>query len=318
MPPDSERPQISVIVTNFNGCHLLRDCLRSIFEKTSGLTYEVIVVDDASSDNSAQVIREEFPTVRLIVNQSNLGFCRANNVGAGVARGQYLLLFNNDTIIQNNAVGILVNFMTQHEDIGICGGILLRPDGNPDISYGNFPSLLEAIQGAFFLDKFFPKATCVKQRAKMPPKDLREPIEVDYVSGANLCIRKEIVVELGLFDERFEAYCEEVDLCLRVKKTGKWRVLLVPEAKILHLFGASYGVGERKIRLLHSSYSKFLFKYHSAPYAYAVRTLYAARYAALWLSGKLRLLVARREAHTIREKTSQAAYGIRYTLFPNK
>ena len=311
-------PDLSIIITNWNGKKVLEDCLRSVFEKTKDISFEVIVVDDASSDESVEMVRSKFPNLRLIVNPQNLGFSEANNVGIQNAAGRYVLLLNNDTVLQNNAFEILVSFMDRHPETGIAGGTLLNLQGEPDISYGDFPSVMEAIHGSLFLDKISPHAGWVKRKGAIPQPAIKSPIDVDYICGADFLIRRELIEEVGLLDPRFRAYCEETDYCYRVRQTGKWRVVFVPGARIIHIFGSTWGPGSRKkVQLLYTSYAKYLIKHYNPAYALVVRMLYAWRYVIIFIVNLLRANINKFETETFRKKYQEAAWIVRYSLFPH-
>jgi GT2 family glycosyltransferase len=270
---------VSVLVTNWNGREVLRECLRSLARETHGVRYETIVVDDASTDGSAEMIRGEFPGVRLLTNSVNAGFVRANNAGAEIARGRYLLLLNSDTILVNNAVMIMAEYLDRHERVGACGGRLLGPDGSSQISFGYAPSLCQALVDALFLNDLFPGSR-FPRKGIVPGRELQSPLPVEYVSGADLMVRRDFVERFGLFDTAFEAYCEEVDLCRRVRRNGTMDVHFVPDARIIHIGGFSYRkMGPRRISMQCRSYSTFLRKYHGGFYSTVVRALFAWHYA---------------------------------------
>jgi GT2 family glycosyltransferase len=271
--------KVTVLVTNWNGGDVLRECLQSLAYRTEGVAYETIVVDDASTDGSAEMIQREFPAVRLLARTVNAGFVRANNAGAELAGGRYLLLLNSDTILVNNAVALMAEYLDRHDGVGACGGLLMSRDGTPQISFGCEPSLVQALADALFLNDLFPRAR-FPARGIVPGGDLRSPIAVDYISGADLMIRRDLVTRLGLFDTSFEAYCEEVDLCRRVRRQGNMEVHFIPGAGIIHLGGFSYGkLGRRRIAMQCRSQGLFLRKHHGGVYAAVVTLLFAWHYA---------------------------------------
>ena len=316
-PADTTVPAATVLITNWNGMDVLRACLRSVREQTRDIACEVIVVDDASTDGSAEAVRAEFPWVRLIVRTVNGGFVRANNEGARAARGHYILLLNSDTELLNNAVKILSGYLDAHDGVGVCGGWLKSPDGSSQVSYGSAPSLSQALADALFLNDFFPSAG-FPNRGVAPPPARGTAGPVDYVTGADLMIRRALVESLGLFDELFEAYCEEVDLCRRVRVTGGREVHFVPEAQILHLGGYSYGKrGKRQLQLLHGSYRKYLIKHHGAVYALAVRGLFAWHYVVKGALRTIRFLAAPAAEREARAGEVRAAwFHVLYSLLP--
>jgi GT2 family glycosyltransferase len=316
-PPDTGTPAVSVLITNWNGGEVLCECLRSVRDQTHGIAYEVILVDDASTDGSAEMIRREFEWVRLVARTENGGFVRANNDGARHARGRYLFLLNSDTILVTNAVRILADYLDTTPEAGICGGYLCYPDNAPQVSFGDAPSLLEAATDALFLNDLFPRGG-LPSRGALPRPERTIPFSVGYVSGADLMIRREFVERHGLFDERYEAYCEEVDLCRRMRITGGLDVRVVPQARIIHLGGFSYSKqGERHIRTQYQSYDRYLKKHHGPWYARAVRALYAWHYAVKWCVRRARRGGASGDAAARCHREEERARAIvRYSLRP--
>ncbi len=304
-------PLLSVIIANWNGESLLGKCLESVFQTRVPL--EVIVVDDASTDGSVALVQREFPTVNLIRNTVNIGFAKTNNVGARHARGSYFLLLNNDTVLRNDALDILVRYFENHPDAGICGGSLLNTDGSPQHSYGNFPSLGEALAGALLLPDLFPRSPWVKRRAILPLLSRTDPLDVDYIVGADLALRREVYNEFGLFDEQFTAYTEEADLCYRVHRAGRWKIVFVPKAEIVHLYSMSYSDPRRKIQQQMRSNDYFLRKHHGAGYSILVRLLYAWQYLLKMLIRIVRLLTGTGDSRAVKESW----YSIRYSLKPH-
>lgn len=235
---------VSIVLVSFNTKQLTRECIESIYEKTSGPDYDIWVVDNASHDGSAEMIEREFPGVNLIKSPENLGFGRANNLAIEKTGAKYVFLLNTDTVLLNNAVKILFDFMEKpgNEDIGACGGQLYNSDMSLQGSVGEF----------FDLDKLYKKCiginfTAIKHRNKkifnrhVLKKDQQKrlsPYEPDYIIGADLMLRKSALDKAGTFDERFFMFGEEAELCFRIRKNG-YRIMFVPEAQILHYGGSS-------------------------------------------------------------------------------
>lgn len=234
---------VSVIIVSYNTCEITVQCIRSVIELTRGVSYEIIVVDNNSGDHSAQYIEITFPMVRVIRNESNKGFGQANNIGIAHSSGKYILLLNSDTWLLNNAASIFFNYMedADHRAVACCGGALYKPDGSPQVSFGNFPSLLESFSeiGFYILYKsYFQRyisSGVINYNGKIK--------EVDYVSGADMFIRRSVLDETGPFDQGFFLYYEETELSLRFKRAG-FSSMLLPEAKIVHLEGASLSEGQ--------------------------------------------------------------------------
>ena len=317
--PERPSPDVSIILTAWNVRPLLKDALLSVAEKTRGVRYEIIVVDDASSDGTGEMMKKEFPDATLITLGENVGFSRANNLGAGQATGRYLLLLNTDTILVNNAIGIFVDYLDHHPDTAVCGGTLKFPDMRNHISYGSFPSFHQALVDALFLNDIFPGAQ-LPNRGVYPPESIVEPMEVDYVTGAAILIRKELTDLYGLFDERYRAYCEETDFCYRMKHEAKKKIMYIPEAHVIHLAGVSYrNVRRYQTQLMYSSYNKFLTKYHGAIYAFCTRVLYAWHFGIRTLSRGVKYLAARPARRDERlADLKEVWYCMWYSLIPNE
>jgi GT2 family glycosyltransferase len=229
---------VSVIIVNYNTKKLLSNCLESIFLQTNEIEYEVIVVDNASVDGSNEMLRQNFPNVRLIESETNLGFGKANNLGIRNALGKYIFLLNSDTIIIGSSIKIFFDFMENHIDnrVACCGGDLIDSSNNKQVSYGNFPSLLQVFSELglrIFYRSFYRKYLSVGVKSYDDKKR-----NVDYISGADMFIRKSVLDEVGLFDEDFFLYYEESELSYRFYKYG-FKSVFIPEVKIIHLEGGS-------------------------------------------------------------------------------
>ncbi|HTY01715.1 MAG TPA: glycosyltransferase family 2 protein [Bacteroidota bacterium] len=310
-------PTVSILITNWNCRDVMRDSLRSVYDKTMDVAYEIIVVDDGSVDHSVEMLAKEFPDVKVAVNERNLGFVRSNNKGLHLANGRYVLLLNTDTILVNNAIKVLTDFLDTHPDAGACGGWLKNPDMTSQLSYGDFPSFHQAVVDALFLNDLFPRAG-FPNRGVIPWRVAGSPQEVDYVCGAVLLVRKELVDRIGLFDEEFRAYCEETDLCYRIRHWEDLKIWFVPEAEIIHLGGVSYRKFEkRQLQLQYDSYNKFLRKHHNAVYSLFTRVLYAWHYAVKSVARFVFFLLANKEQREQSWKYFlKAAYAVRYSLLP--
>jgi len=229
---------VSVIVVSYNTRELLRECLLSLQRETDGVSYEVVVVDNASEDGSAAMVPEAFPEISLLALDTNVGFARANNLAAERARGSYLLLLNPDTVVLGGAVQRLVEFARRHPDAGVYGGRTLREDGSVDpSSCWGAPSLWSLTCFAVGLSGLFPRSRL------FDPESLgrweRDSVRhVDVVAGCLLLMDGRLWRELGGFDSRFFMYGEDFDLCLRAGRLG-YRPTVTPDATIVHLLGAS-------------------------------------------------------------------------------
>jgi GT2 family glycosyltransferase len=248
---------VSVIIVNTNTKALLKQCLKSLFEQTQDIAFEVIVVDNSSHDGSSQMVREEFPNV-ILAESENKGFGHANNVGAKYAKGKYLFLLNPDTIVRNNAVKILFDFIDTHPKAGICGGNLFDEDGNPGYSYNMLlPSILWELNSfCRILDSIYGKNKYFNHTGK--------PLKIKgYITGADLMINTDLFKQLGGFDTDFFVYFEETELAFRVKKIG-YTLYSVPQAEIIHLEGKTFlDNNEKKLEIFMSSRKKYYQKTHN-------------------------------------------------------
>ncbi len=241
----SDAPLLSVVIVSWNVRDDLRECLQSLLgtgDLGSGTgkqlsEIEVIVVDNASMDGTAETVRREFPQVKLIVNDENLGYTKANNIGIRQSRGKYILLLNPDTVVKPNALQALIECAEAHPDAGIIGAKLLNPDGSIQRSARSFPDIGAGLFRNTFLGRLFPNNPFVR-RYLLTDFSYDEVREVDWVSGAAMLVRRELFERIGLLDERFWAYCEDVDLCWRAWQAG-FKVLFCPNAVIVHKIGRS-------------------------------------------------------------------------------
>jgi len=231
-------PKVSIIIVNYNSHPTIGRCLDAIHQYVSGVTCEIIVVDNASSAESVRFIRENYPDARLIINNENKGFGAANNIGASQASGDYLFFLNPDAILLDNAVLRFYRFLEEEMPAAAgCGGNLIKEDKGPVTSYGNFPSLLQEM-GYIGFYRFFPGYYEEKLRLGKTCKNEKEPFQVPFITGADIFIRKKVFQELGGFDEKFFLYYEETDLFYRLQKAGYVSYIL-PDVKIIHLEGTS-------------------------------------------------------------------------------
>lgn len=267
---------LSIIIVSYNVRELLKDCLISIFDTVNeaAVRYEIIVVDNNSKDQTAEMVAARFPRVKLIANSHNHGFAAANNQAIRHARGRYLLLLNPDTIIKPFAIEQVLNFINTTPDAGIVGCKLLNSDGSVQPSCAAFPTLLSVFSEYFFWYKIFPKSP-LWGKPYMTHLDLNKIQEVESIKGAFLMIRRDIIERIGLLDERFFIYSEEVDLCYRVKKAG-WKIYYFPEAQIIHLGGQSTKQQNLKMFIeLHKTKCQLIDKHYSRAHAWLMKTIMA-------------------------------------------
>jgi N-acetylglucosaminyl-diphospho-decaprenol L-rhamnosyltransferase len=220
------------VIVSYNTCDLLAACLESVFRQTISHTFDVWLVDNASSDGSAQMVRERFPEVQLIANAANLGFAAANNQAIRASRGRYLLILNPDTETLSGSLDRMIDHMDDHDDVGVLGARLVYADRSFQHSSFRFPGLAQA-----FLDLFplHPRLLESTLNGRYPRPSYERPMDIDHCLGACFLLRRAAGME---FDEAYFMYVEEIDLCWRLKAAG-WKVRYLPELTVLHHAGAS-------------------------------------------------------------------------------
>jgi len=230
---------LSVVIVNYNSAHLLRPCFSALHEAADCLSMETIVVDNGSTDGSLDMLRGELKPTRLINAGRNLGFSRANNLGARYARGRYLLLLNTDCFLRPGSLRKLVNMLDAVPDVGAVGPRLLNSDGSLQPSCHNFPNPLVFFLEQSSLWKLLQRAPFLRDRIYIASSHGRT-VAVDWLVGACMLLRAEAFAQVDGFYERFFFYWEETDLCMRLWQRG-WKVLFEPSAQAVHLGGGSSG-----------------------------------------------------------------------------
>jgi len=237
---------LSIIIVNWNTRDFLRDCLRSVYEQTKDICFEVIVIDNASTDGSATMVKEGFPQAILLENSGNHGFAAANNQGMAIANGRYLLLLNSDTLILDNAIAKAVTFADSRPQAAAVGCRVLNSDGTLQPTCFMFPSVLNMLLSCTHLYKIFPKNRLFG-REYMTWWDGNDVREVDVVAGCFMLVRREAAQQVGMLDNRYFVYGEETDWSYRFKQDG-WKTLYTPEAEIIHYGGQTSRQMTRKFR----------------------------------------------------------------------
>jgi N-acetylglucosaminyl-diphospho-decaprenol L-rhamnosyltransferase len=280
---------LSIVIVNWNVQELLRRCLLSLSRGEARITptpgmaepelaYEVIVVDCASSDGSVEMLRREFPWVRLIASDENLGYARGNNLGLAEATGRYLFILNPDTEIVGDTLAMMVRYLDAHLAVGALGPQLRYPDGTLQSSRRRFPSLATAFCESTLLHQWLPNNRAARRyHVADRPADVTQP--VDWLVGAALMIRREAWQQVGPLDEGFFMYFEELDWCRRCRAAG-WEIHYLPAAQITHHEGKSSEqvMAARTIRF-QSSKIHYYRKYYGVGWALVIRLFLLGMFA---------------------------------------
>lgn len=255
--------QLSVIIVSWNVRDHLRTCLQSIVSHTRDLEYEIIVVDNASHDGSAEMVATEFPDVQLIASNENLGFGKANNRGTEMASGEVVCILNDDTVLQENSLKQMYDKLMAEQDIGCLGCHLINPDGSHQDSVRRYPGLADQLLLLTKLHNLFPKLRPV-QRYLAQDIDYTVEQDVDQVMGACMVMRRDVWDAAGGFDERFFVWFEEVDLQKRIREEQGLRIVYSPLTAIVHVKGASFGqvLSVKLQRMFNRSMRQFFWKHY--------------------------------------------------------
>lgn len=247
---------ISVIISSYNAREVLADCLASIYRNPPREPYEIIVVDDASGDGTSEMVRARFPEVRLLTNQVNLHYTRSNNLALGRARGEYIHLLNNDTIVMPNAFDAMVAFLRSHPDAGAVGSRLLNEDGTIQWSVKQLPSFGSAFFGGRgLITKLFPNNRYTQRHFYYPDRDVTAPFVAGYISGASKMMPRSIIDKVGQLDHRM-FYHVDADYCKRIAQAG-YKNFYLPDAAVIHLNhkGGTMVSARSRVRSLYSFHS---------------------------------------------------------------
>lgn len=258
---------VSIIIVNYNTCELTLQCIRSVFRSRTQFHYEIILIDNASIDGTIAAVKAKFPSVYCIENKENVGFSKANNQGIRLAKGRYILLLNSDTVIQEDTLETMVKFMDEHPEVGASGCKVVLPDGSLDKACRRgFPTPSASFYYFSGLAKLFPHSARFNQY-HLGHLDEDDEYPVDCLVGAFMMVRRETIEQVGLLDEDFFMYGEDIDWCYRIKEAG-WINYYYPKTKIIHYKGASSNKKSYKI----------IYEFHRAMYLFH-RKHYSRKYS---------------------------------------
>ncbi|MFQ5752125.1 MAG: glycosyltransferase [bacterium] len=281
-------PQLSVIIVNYNVKDFLGQTLISVKKALKGISSEIIVVENASSDGSGAFIRQRFPDVKLIENKKNLGFAKASNQGLRAARGDYLVLLNPDTIVQEDTFRRMLAYYKKHPDIGILGCKILNPDGSLQLACRrSFPTPWVAFTKLSGLSRLFPHSKLFG-KYNLTYLDPDRACEVEAISGSFMMIHRKILRDVGYLDEAFFLYGEDLDWCYRIREKG-WKVQYVPDTKIIHFKGQSSKRAQfDQLKVFYQAMSLFVQKHFKQKYLFMSYWLLCT---AIWFRASLSFLL---------------------------
>jgi GT2 family glycosyltransferase len=281
-------PKVSIVIVNWKTPDLLARCLQSIQADSGYHNFVVYVVDNDSGDRSVDMLEREFPYVKLIKNQENVGFSKACNQVIPEATGDYILLLNPDTVVEEDAISKLSLFMDQNRDAGAVGPKVLNQDGTLQLACRrSFPSPSAAFFRLTYLSRLFPKSQFLS-KYNMTYADPDSQTEVDALSGSCMMVRRSVIEKIGLLDEDIFMFGEDIDWCWRIKEAN-WKIFYLPQAVIFHIHGASARLRPVGATIdLHKGMEVF-YRKHLAPKYWA--PFNALVYAAIWMRAVIFVVV---------------------------
>lgn len=272
---DIKEELLTIIIVNWNTKELLKNCLKSIENTCSDLNYKLVVVDNASEDGSAEVVENKFPEVKLIRNDKNLGFAKANNQGIIKYPAEFFLFLNPDIIVHNNSIKNMIKFLIENKKVGGAGGKLIDEDGNLNIDnyYRKLPSLCQILF-------FYTRLREVSLKSKYLKRkfwffiNAEKNCSVEQVPACCLFVRKEALDKIGMFDENFYIWFEDVDLCYRMRRDG-WKLYYLSEVLVTHYGGKSFELWNEEKKILRFYLSLFYYfkKNHNILKAYSIKII---------------------------------------------
>jgi GT2 family glycosyltransferase len=274
---------LSIVIVSHNAEKLLRRCLDSIYRYQRELAFEITVVDNCSQDRTKAMVRRDFPQAKLLENQTNPGFSVACNQGIRSARGRYVFLLNPDTEFTAGGITRMIRFMESQPQAAICGPKMIDSQGKVQFSCRSFPSYLTAFSsGQSILNRLFP-TNPLSRRYLMGDLNRSKESRVDWVSGSALLTKREVFETIGLLDERFFMYVEDVDFCLRAKQNGLLTYYF-PEVTILHHIGQSTKRKRLRMQVEHHRSMYRFYSKHYSPHPLLRGAVFLAVWIRLWFT----------------------------------
>lgn len=304
---------LSIVIVNWNTHHVIIECLESIYLRLGELQAEVIVIDNASRDNSINEIATRFPQVVLIANDTNRGFAGANNQGMEIATGRFVLLLNPDTVVLDDVFAKSIDYLNENPDVGVVGCQVMESPETIQRTCFKYPSILNTLMWVSGALAFKPLSR-IAGRAAYGPWDRRNEREVDVVSGMFMLVRREALEEVGFMDEEYFIFAEEADWCYRFSKAG-WRCMFAPVGRILHVDGGSKSTNQASVRM-YVQIQKSLLLFHCKHLGFAPWTLCKFLFITtmlirmLWWFIWAALGVGERSAHKAKQSVAAVWYHL--------
>ncbi|MEA2064899.1 MAG: glycosyltransferase family 2 protein [Patescibacteria group bacterium] len=286
---------LSIVIVSWNVKELLKENLKAIFnsKETRNFSFEIFVIDNNSADNTAEIIKKEFPQVKLITNNENLGFAKANNQGIKKAKGKFILLLNPDMRVMPETLENMVEWMNRHKEAGVAGCHLIKETGETILHIRRYPTLLNQLAIVLKLPHIFPK---ILSKYLMENFNYSREASVDSIRGSFFVIRREAIEKLGGLDERYFIWFEEVDFCRQVKNAG-WKVIYTPTVECVDYVGKSFSLVKTNTtqKYFRDSMLKYFKKWHPLWQYWILR--------AAWPIGALITLMAKKANFKSKAKT---------------
>ena len=260
----------SISIVNYNTRDLALACIASVIRHTQNVSYELILIDNASADGSVESVREKFPQVQIIANPENLHFTKASNQGMRASKGRYLFTMNPDSYIQEDIFGPMVRYMDENPKVGAAGPTYLNPDGTIQALGHRFPGILYALFELLLINAVFPRNPVKLARVYTENKLM----EIDAMGGGGIMVRREVIDRVGILDEGFLGYFEDTDWCKRIRGAG-WPIMHLPDVNMYHIGGVSTVKVNREMfeRMQFNSMQYYYGKYYGRLAAIPIRIL---------------------------------------------
>lgn len=305
---------MSFVIVSYNGRDLLRACLRSVIEQCADTEPEIVVVDNASTDDIPAMVRSEFPGVELIESSTNAGFGAANNAGIARTSGRLVFLLNPDTELTFGCVESLVDAIDRRSDVAVVAPLLLNDDGTTQRSIRRFPTVRGQLAELLFLHTMLARVGISVGEVDYVDANYTTQRDVEWVTGAAMLVRRDALVAVGGFDEAFFLYSEEKDLCYRLSKAGR-RIMFVPDSKVRHR-GAGSGTSPWLFAELTKSRCLFYTRHHSRIEALVYRGILAVQYGLRALGWYARSFAGGVKNEAARKKSASYWFGTRAAMTP--